>query len=337
MSQGTIQRAKALSTIVEQVLEEGSTCLETLHDVMSTVTKPANEAAHEVNLAMTALQKKVERYEFEIGKVTRLVSSTKGNPGLMMALTAQPHDEALKKALNKVKGWETFRRNGTTPGKVLLKLKTAWPRYEEYIGDSKTRFLGGDKPSFWFEQEWNAKPLLSGEALGADSMRILGLPDENTLRAAEKPGAAAPAKKPTPKPSTPSRSSAKKPASKPAKLRAPTKREAELKADADRAYGEWLGEVNKHGLNLRPDSAPDYWRAAFESGIKPERAVETHRAQPQVAGKTPAATSQLMGLTPKEESAEARRIGKALLKKSNGHAAPHDPASIGATGAFAMR
>lgn len=324
-------RAESLKQSVGQEIQEGTQKLRELNDVLYAVTRPVNAAEARVKAALATLEQALETYRFELGKAERLTKSTAGNPGLMMALNAKPHDEILRAMLNKAKGWDKLRRTGADDKRILFALKSQWRDYEQTIGQSsRNRYAGGDEPRVWIDAGYQEKPTFRGDALAAEARRVLQIPQA---------GAAA----------TPKGGATKKPAEKPQaaaadaprarrKSGAQRRREAALKADATAAYGEWLGGVNRHGFDLRSETANEgLWKSWFDNGVTPARAVELFRqleGDNKFPAKKPAnvignPAGFLIGKRPTEEAADARRVGKKLLK-GNGHAPATDPAAIAA-------
>ncbi|HWE97565.1 MAG TPA: hypothetical protein VG269_26655 [Tepidisphaeraceae bacterium] len=323
-------RAESLKQSVGQVIEEGNRKLGELRSVLYAVTDPVNTAERRVQKALEALEQELVRYRFELGKAERLTKSTAGNPGLMMALNAKPHDDTLRAMLNKAKGWDKLRRAGADDKRILFALKSQWREYEQTIGQSsRNRYCGGEDPRVWIDASYQEKPTFRGDALAAEARRVLQIPQ---------PGAAA----------APKGGATKKPAEKPQaaaaaapraarKSGAQRRREAALKADATAAYGEWLGGVNRHGFDLRAETANEgLWKSWFDNGVTPARAVELFRQldggkgfeakKPAVAGDAGPWKDVF-----KREAAEVRRLGKKILK-GNGHAPANDPAAIAASG-----
>jgi hypothetical protein len=324
-------RAESLKQSVGQVIQEGTQKLRELNEVLYTVTRPVNAAEARVKAALATLEQALETYRFELGKAERLTKSTAGNPGLMMALNAKPHDEILRAMLNKVKGWDKLRRTGADDKRILFALKSQWRDYEQTTGQGhRNRYAGGEDPRVWIDAGYNEKPTFRGATLVEEARRLLQIPQPSAAatpkggaskKAAEKPEAAA----------------ADAPRAR-RKSGAQRRREAALKADAAESYGEWLSGVIRLGHDPRPDDANQHlWTNWFDSGVTPARALELFRdMQAAEPAKKPSKilgdpAGFMMGKRPSSEAAEARRLGKKILK-GNGHAPANDPAAIAAAG-----
>jgi hypothetical protein len=173
-----------------------------LRDGLWELQQELEHAGGDVRKAREALAAAEARERFVAAKAQRLDGAI-GAP-IGQTLGAQPYDDKLRRMAQQCKQvpWAKLTRDGSTPDKVLLLLKTGWPRYEKF--GARDRYRGGDEPAAWIDAEpHSGKPTLAGKVLAAEVMRVMGVPPEKPKPAKPKPpakpAAAAPAPKPGPK------------------------------------------------------------------------------------------------------------------------------------------